>query len=230
MKKIILIFFFMFMCCCFCKSQTMRYFEFSTNCGNGNWRDTTFIAAASNQALIDSVLANIARPMNQRKLINGPIDYGNGGHNHNSNHWFLWHFIPDQWNLVEYAMEACDGCPYSDVDADTAYWIGTLRQFCPWTSQPTREVPNTLGVNDQELETEITIYPNPVLNKLNLQFNSITNNSLTLYDSTGQEMLTLLVSKQNETVDLTELDSGFYFLKIMCENKILIKKIIVSGK
>ena len=127
-------------------------------------------------------------------------------------------------------MEACDGCPYSDVDADTAYWIGTLRQFCPWTSQPTREVPNTLGVNDQELETEITIYPNPVLNKLNLQFNSITNNSLTLYDSTGQEMLTLLVSKQNETVDLTELDSGFYFLKIMCENKILIKKIIVSGK
>lgn len=74
------------------------------------------------------------------------------------------------------------------------------------------------------------IYPNPVVNKLNLQFNSTTNNSLTIYDSTGQEILTLLVSKQNETLDLTKLYRGFYFLKIICENKILIKKIIVSGK
>ncbi len=129
------------------KAQTIRYFEFSTTCGHGNWQDTTFIASTSDQAVIDSVLANIARPLNQRKFINGNIDYGNGGHNHNASHWFLWHFIPNQWSLVEMTIELCDGCPYSDVDADTATWVGTIGLFCPWSGRPVREISNPLGIN-----------------------------------------------------------------------------------
>jgi hypothetical protein len=123
------------------KAQT-RFFEFSTStfCGHGNWQDTSFIASTSNQAVIDSVLANLARPLNQRNFINGPIDYGNGGHNHNANHWFLWHFMPSQWSLVELAMEVCDGCPYTDVDADTAYWVGNVGRFCPWSGRPVRDL------------------------------------------------------------------------------------------
>jgi hypothetical protein len=211
-------------------AQTTRYFEFSTNCGHGNWQDTTFIASTSDQVLIDTVIANIARPLNQRKFINGNIDYGNGGHNHNSSHWFLWHFIPNQWSLVAMAIEVCDGCPYSDVDADTATWVGTIGQFCPWSGKPVREVSNPLGINEQFLENEILLYPNPAKDKLNLKWNNSNNISIIIYNSIGQELSTIFLSKQNRIIDISELHNGLYFLKISDGNKAGIKKLIVDGK
>jgi hypothetical protein len=148
----------------------MRYFEFGTTCGHNNWQDTTFIAAAANQAIVDSVLANLARPLNQRNFIAGPIDYGNGGYNRNAGHWFKWHFVPDQWTLTELAIELCNGCPYSDLDADTAYWVGTVGSFCPWTGIPLREVagPSVLHKVNQPLEVDLS--PNPAVDKVALQY------------------------------------------------------------
>jgi hypothetical protein len=60
-------------------AQTMRYFEFRVECGGMEWRDTSFIAAASDPELIEMVLDNIERPFNQRNFIVGSIDYGHGG-------------------------------------------------------------------------------------------------------------------------------------------------------
>ena len=211
------------------KAQT-RYFEFSTNCGHGNWQDSTFIASTSNQVLIDSVLANIARPLNQRKFINGYIDYGNGGHNHNASHWFLWHFIPNQWDLVDVAIEVCDGCPYTDVDADTSYWIGNIGHYCPWSGRPVREVSDPLGIIAPNPENEIFVYPNPTKDKLFLKWNSINNITVTLYNSIGQELSLILLSKQNETIDITNLHNGIYFLKITDDCKTKVEKIIVDKK
>ena len=212
------------------KAQTTRYFEFSTTCGHGNWQDTTFIASTSNQIIIDSVLANLARPINQRNFINGPIDYGNGGHNHNANHWFLWHFIPNQWSLVELAIEVCDGCPYTDVDADTAYWVGTVGQFCPWSGRPVREVSNPLGINDPIFENEISLYPNPAKDELNLKWNNLNNISVTIFNSVGQNLSTIILSKDKSIIDISGLQNGLYFLKINNGNKTGIKKLIIDGK
>jgi len=97
-------------------------------------------------------LYDFLQQQDTKGFINGPIDYGNGGHNHNASHWFLWHFIPNQWSLVELAIEVCDGCPYTDVDTDTAYWVGNIGQFCPWSGRPVREVSNPLGINDRFLK------------------------------------------------------------------------------
>jgi hypothetical protein len=212
------------------KAQTTRYFEFSTNCGVGNWQDTTFIASTSNQVVIDTVLANIARPLNQRNFINGPIDYGNGGHNHNASHWFLWHFIPNQWSLVELAIEVCDGCPYTDVDTDTAYWVGNIGQFCPWSGRPVREVSNPLGINDPIFENEILLYPNPAKDELNLKWNASNNFSVTIFNSIGQELSTFILSKDKSIIDISELQNGLYFLKVNDGNKTGIKKLIVDEK
>lgn len=227
MKKIGLIFL-LVLTICFSKAQTTRYFEFSTTCGHGNWQDTTFIASTSDQEVIDTVLANLARPFNQRKFISGNIDYGNGGFNYNASHRFLWHFIPNQWNLAETAVEVCDGCPYSDVDADTATWVGILGYFCPWSGLPVREVSNPLGINEQAFENEILIYPNPAKDKLNLKWNGLNNMSITIYNSLGQEFSTVFLSKLNGTIDITNLQTGLYFLKIIDVNKIGIKKLIVN--
>ena len=230
MKKIVLLFIFGITVGVIGKAQTTRYFEFSTTCGHGNWQDSSFIAATTNQTLIDTVLANIARPLNERKFIAGPIDYGNGGHNHNASHWFLWHFIPNQWNLAEVAIEVCDGCPYTDVDADTAYWVGNILQYCPWSGRPMREVSSPSGMNETTFENEISTYPNPANDQVTLHWNTLYPITVTMYNAIGQEVASALVSKQNAWIDISKLEKGLYLLKMSSGNKIGIKKIMVAEK
>jgi hypothetical protein len=80
-------------------------------------------------------------------------------------------------------MEVCDGCPYTDVDADTAYWVGTVGQFCPWSGRPVREVADPiLGINDPIFENEILLYPNPAKDELNLKWNNLINISVTIFN------------------------------------------------
>jgi hypothetical protein len=211
------------------KAQTTRYFEFITDCGHGNWQDTSFIASTSNQILIDSVLANIARPINQRKIISGQIDYGNGGHNRNATHWFLWHFIPTQWDLVDAAVEICDGCPYTDIDSNPYYWIETsIGYYCPWSSKPVREVSNPLGIDESIFENDFLLYPNPSKDKLILDWSSKNDISATIHNSNGQEVMGVFLSSQNNTINISSIEKGLYFLKIRDNNKIAIKKFIIE--
>ena len=100
----------------FASAQNMRYFQFSVACGHGNWQDTAFVAATNDTALINTVLAEMAKPMEERMFINGPIAAGHAGYNRNATHWFKWHFVPNEWSLVEFAIEVCDGCPFTDTD------------------------------------------------------------------------------------------------------------------
>ena len=230
MKKIKMIFILVLIVSFITKAQTTRYFEFTTTCGHGNWQDTSFIASTSNQVVIDTVLANIARPLNDRKFIAGLIDYGNGGHNHNASHWFLWHFIPNQWNLAEVAIEVCDGCPYTDVDADTSYWVGNILQYCPWSGRPMREVSNPLGINDPIFENEILLYPNPAKDELNLKWNAFNDISVTIFNPIGQELSTFFLSKDKSIIDISELQNGLYFLEINAGNKTEKKKLIIDGQ
>jgi hypothetical protein len=210
------------------KTQTMRYFRFSVNCGHGNWQDSSFIASTSDQILIDTVIANLSRPLNERKFINGKIDYGSGGINHNGSHWFLWHFIPDQWTLTEMAIELCDGCPYSDVDADTAPWVGVIGQFCPWSGKPVGEISNPSGTGEKKFENTITLYPNPSSGLLNIKRNIENIISVTIYNSTGQNCKTFMLLSHDNSLDISDLKTGLYLFKITDGYNTEIKKIIIE--
>jgi len=201
--------------CCFqslALSQTMRFFEFTTNCGHGKWQDTSFIAATSNQVLIDTVLANIARPIQSRKFINGRIDVGHGGHNHNATHWFLWHFIPNEWSLVELAIEVCDGCPYSDVDADTAYWVRNIKYYCPWSGVPVREVADPLGVDMPNGDQILHVYPNPAHNELYILGQAADVYTVSIYNPMGQLVSEHKNVSDYKPINITHLQNGIYII------------------
>ena len=65
----------------------------------------------------------------------GPIDRGNS-----DNLEWNWHFVPGQWMLTELAIELCDGNAEL-VSEDVDYQVGTLGQFCRWSSYVASEVP-----------------------------------------------------------------------------------------
>lgn len=116
-------------------AQALRYFEFDFNFP---YPDSLNIFASTNDsAVLAAVDAQLALPDSLRSQhINGPITHGTGDNNPR----YSWHFVPSAWALADFSVEVCDGRPMEDVEADTAYWIGNIGYFCPWSSFVKREV------------------------------------------------------------------------------------------
>lgn len=170
--------------------QNFRYFEFKTICGHGKWQDTSFIAATSDSYLVNKVLLELSKPFNERDFISGKISKGHAGHNRNASHWFPWHFIPNEWDLVEFAIELCDGCPFSDVESDTAYWINVIGMYCPWNGKPKREI--YLPNYQEEINTipPIEIYPNPTKGYVTIEISENCHvNTIQVFDVSGNLLL-----------------------------------------
>ncbi|HAV54800.1 MAG TPA: hypothetical protein DCX41_07725, partial [Aequorivita sp.] len=70
----------------------------------------------------------------------------------------------------------------------------------------------------------IKIYPNPAINTVHLNMpNGLSIDKLTLCDVTGKA---LKIIYNDDTVDISKLSSGTYFLKIKRDNFTIVKKII----
>ncbi len=94
-----------------------------------------FRATTSSPAVIARARSQLQLPQSERQLFAiGRISPGNGGHNLR----WSWHF--SGLDLVESAIELCDGRP-SMVEANLDYWLNTVGSFCPWTSFVHAEVP-----------------------------------------------------------------------------------------
>jgi hypothetical protein len=194
-------------------AQGMRYFQFTTSCGHGNWQDTAYIAATNDPAIISDVYAELGKPFDERKFVAGKIDYGHGGYNHNASHWFLWHYIPNQWQMADVAMEVCDGCPYTDLDADTAYWVRNIQHYCSWGGRPVKEVPKPLGIDKPIAQSGISFFPNPASGRL--YFDNATGRTMpfTIYTTTGQQVLAGIIPATHTTVNISALQNGLYIIR-----------------
>lgn len=85
------------------------------------------------------------------------------------------------------------------------------------------------GLMDIDAETQISLYPNPTKNIVTLHTNkTIPNDEVLLLDNLGKVIrrINTKVKKQEENfdIDLTELDSGIYYLKIGDITKKIIKQ------
>jgi hypothetical protein len=68
------------------------------------------------------------------RIVSGTLRAGDGGFNAP----WSWHLDPATVELVEVAIELCDGCP-SFVEGDLAAWLAVGR-YCPWSSEVTARV------------------------------------------------------------------------------------------
>jgi len=60
---------------------------------------------------------------------NGRILRGSGAGNHNAPH--PWHLDPGDIEMVDLAIELCDGRP-SYVDANVGEYVDVVGRYCPW--------------------------------------------------------------------------------------------------
>jgi hypothetical protein len=86
-----------------------------------------------------------------------------------------------------------------------------------------------VGVNEISDNLGISIYPNPASTVLNLKFTKEFNQKIELIyliDALGRKVIVTEFLNEDNTIDITDLNSGCYNLIIESENKKLFKKIV----
>lgn len=81
--------------------------------------------------MAEDILSGVEHP----KIVTGELRCGAGGFN---GPW-SWHLDPATVAFTDAAIELCDGCP-TFIEAELEYWLGTVRRYCPWSTQLVRRV------------------------------------------------------------------------------------------
>jgi hypothetical protein len=88
---------------------------------------------------------------------------------------------------------------------------------------------STVGINENDLNNEISIYPNPTTGLFTLHLTSIkTNARVTVCDMLGKVILSKKSITTNTQIDLTENNKGIYFVNIQTNNEKIVRKIILQ--
>jgi serine protease AprX len=88
-----------------------------------------------------------------------------------------------------------------------------------------------LGLNNKSADLaidELMVYPNPFNSLISIYLNSSNEKiiSISLNDMLGKTLQTFDANSNDFTLDLSNCDSGIYFLRIETDSKVLSKKII----
>lgn len=84
--------------------------------------------------------------------------------------------------------------------------------------------------NPNEQNNNFTIYPNPTVSDITVNFNPVKDNksSIEVYNNLGKLIAKRIIKQDNNTVniDLSSFPSGVYFVKSIYKQSVLTKKII----
>lgn len=84
-----------------------------------------------------------------------------------------------------------------------------------------------LEVEDQMKETHFALYPNPIINEINISFpNNSEKAEFKLYDVLGKKVLQKIVTISRNRIDVSQLTSGVYIASLTSNNKTTSFKII----
>ncbi|MCB0462330.1 MAG: T9SS type A sorting domain-containing protein [Flavobacteriaceae bacterium] len=104
------------------------------------------------------------------------------------------------------------------VVGDNDYFCGVHGAF---SMSGTITVQNNLGVDDFKIDSNFNLYPNPTNSILSISFkNEIPNGTLEVYDMLGKKALSqALDSNKLTSIDISNLNSGLYLIKVSYEGK-----------
>ena len=105
-------------------------------------------------------------------------------------------------------------------------WVGTSSQGV-WRRSLTQII--ITGTNEFSDNSSFSVYPNPATDKIFIEsssFNNTKEQSISLYNLYGQLILQQTMPMANICIDISQLPSGTYMLKINDDKKSLVRKIV----
>ena len=105
------------------------------------------------------------------------------------------------------------------VDKTDHVWIATGQGVSDY-------YPGSYGISEIAMEAG-SVYPNPAHEQLVIRHKN-NDSVLSLYDATGKESLTSILTGENTCIDIQSLQPGIYLLRIRDANKVYSSKIIIQ--
>ena len=81
------------------------------------------------------------------------------------------------------------------------------------------------GEGVEELTTSLNVYPNPVNDRLYIE-TEVEIKEVVVYDVFGRQQKLSAISGQQSVVDVKDLNSGVYFVKVVTENGEVVKRFV----
>jgi hypothetical protein len=83
-----------------------------------------------------------------------------------------------------------------------------------------------IGINEQQ-ESRLFLYPNPAIDKITIEIPAVPANSqLSIMNLDGQELITHQITQPTTTIDVSNLPSGVYFVRLTNDKTVEVGKFI----
>lgn len=83
----------------------------------------------------------------------------------------------------------------------------------------------TLGVNENQIDSSVIVFPNPTSNSININANN-TIKSIEMFDVQGRVLQTTLGEENHNILDVSAYSDGVYFIKITTEKGIKTERFV----
>ncbi len=85
-----------------------------------------------------------------------------------------------------------------------------------------------LGIEDENIKSEIDVYPNPTKGNINIISNNHKIENVHIYNSIGKLLNTFVINNNEISLDISNFKKGIYILKLQCKNAVITKKITLK--
>ena len=138
--------------------------------------------------------------------------------------------VPD---TIKTKTKITDTRPEKPVSTEVGVEITPFKPATKTASVPTSTT-KVAPIEDDKTISNVKVFPNPIDDDLNLAYrvNKDTNLTIKIMDVLGNEIATLLsqrvgAGEQVETFNISQLSSGFYFVRLIAGGESIVKRISV---
>jgi hypothetical protein len=82
------------------------------------------------------------------------------------------------------------------------------------------------GIEDLQLNSQLSVYPNPSTNKLNIEIHSGNIQKISIYDLAGKMIKTISCQSSKQEIDISMLSPGLYFLDAISDQRTFRKRFV----
>jgi hypothetical protein len=88
-----------------------------------------------------------------------------------------------------------------------------------------------VGIEDQQLENEVTVYPNPNHGQFTIEVPDQTTYDLVVYNMLGENIYQKQnISSPRETIEMNTITPGIYVVHLLIDQKKVFRKIFVTAE
>jgi len=137
----------------------------------------------------------------------------------NANNIALW----DGTKWIDYGITHDDSFMSCAEVYNNQLYVGSF----DFTKSHLYKLASLTGINENKNDILFSVFPNPVVDQLHINIPEITKNcTVSISNINGQEMISKRMQQNDAVLDMSGWASGIYFVKVVSDKAMTVKKII----